>query len=100
MGSSDFGKLGHQVKEKSQDEIKTEKERYRKAGYNPGTAQLEGAIDVVRGELESKKILSVACGTQHTVAVTEEGDVYSWGRGRSGALGHGNRDDVSTPKKI
>ena len=42
----------------------------------------------------------MACGEHHTVAVTEAGDVYSWGRGRFGALGHENSDDLNLPKKI
>ena len=100
MGKSDFGKLGHTPKEKTSDEIKAEKERYKKAGYNPGTAQLVGAIDVVGGELTDKKVKQVQCGCQHTVVVTEDGDVYAWGRGRSGALGHGDRENVSLPKKV
>lgn len=36
-----------------------------------------------------KRIVHVACGSQHTVAAAEDGDVYSWGYGKCGALGHG-----------
>ena len=36
----------------------------------------------------------------HTIAVTDDGQVYSWGRGAEGALGHGNMLDQSTPKRI
>jgi alpha-tubulin suppressor-like RCC1 family protein len=28
---------------------------------------------------DSSPVVSVSCGANHTVAVTEEGDVYSWG---------------------
>ena len=36
----------------------------------------------------------------HTIAVTDDGQVYSWGRGKQGALGHGNMLDQFTPKRI
>ena len=40
-------------------------------------------------ELEAgKKVVSVACGDKHTVAVLEDGSIYSWGSGKMGALGH------------
>lgn len=42
----------------------------------------------------------VSCGDQHTVCVTEEGDVYAWGMGRSGALGVGDKRNRSTPTKV
>jgi alpha-tubulin suppressor-like RCC1 family protein len=32
-------------------------------------------------KLRNKKIVSVACGMYHTLALSEIGDVYSWGRG-------------------
>lgn len=32
----------------------------------------------------------IACGSGHTVALTTEGEVYSWGRGDDGRLGHGD----------
>ena len=57
-------------------------------------------MDYVEGELKDKKVVYVACGFQHTVAVTENGDVYSWGFGKNGALGHGNWDLNDKPKKI
>ena len=48
--------------------------------------------------VRTEKLLSVdvaglSCGTQHVVVVGAEGDVYSWGRGEGGRLGHGNEDD-------
>ena len=44
--------------------------------------------------------MSVACGDKHTVAVTGDGSVYSWGAGRKGALGHGSTENVGQPRKI
>eukprot|EP00396_MALV-II-16_sp_LP-1_P000478 gene478-405_t len=38
--------------------------------------------------LRSVHVASVACGGHHSVAVTEDAQVYSWGSNRSGELGH------------
>ena len=32
-------------------------------------------------------MVSISCGSRHTLAVTEEGEVWSWGLGHFGALG-------------
>jgi alpha-tubulin suppressor-like RCC1 family protein len=51
--------------------------------------------------LEGKTIVSCAVGEFHTLATTEWGDVYAWGRGKEGQLGAGRRTlQESTPQKI
>ena len=42
----------------------------------------------------------VSCGTEHTIAQTLEGKLYSWGQGDGGLLGHGNTESQYTPKLI
>lgn len=37
--------------------------------------------------LQGKRVISVACGAEHSVCCTEEGEVYAWGWGRYGNLG-------------
>jgi E3 ubiquitin-protein ligase HERC4 len=39
--------------------------------------------------LEGQQILTVSAGELHTIACTEFGDVFAWGRGKEGQLGHG-----------
>ena len=39
----------------------------------------------------------LACGWRHTMAVTAGGDVFSWGRGVNGQLGHGDGQDSCVP---
>ena len=36
-----------------------------------------------------QKVAQVACGWRHTLAFTEKKNVFAWGRGTSGQLGHG-----------
>ncbi|XP_052238414.1 X-linked retinitis pigmentosa GTPase regulator-like [Dreissena polymorpha] len=46
-------------------------------------------------------ITAVACGGSHTVALTASGNVYTFGDGPSGQLGHGTHClQISTPKKL
>ncbi|KAJ7519002.1 hypothetical protein O6H91_20G018700 [Diphasiastrum complanatum] len=44
-------------------------------------------------DLESEKLVHIAAGGAHSAAVSESGDVYTWGRDEGeGRLGHGNED--------
>lgn len=53
--------------------------------------------------LESNVVLdaqNVACGSKHAVLVTKQGQIFSWGEGSGGRLGHGMEADVSYPKLV
>jgi alpha-tubulin suppressor-like RCC1 family protein len=56
------------------------------------------------GSPKANPIISqISCGGSHSFAMTEHGDVYSWGFGLSGALGVGKVGDgdcVLRPQKI
>ena len=41
------------------------------------------------------RIKSVAAGAEHSLAVSEEGEVFSWGCGGQGRLGHGASKGMS-----
>lgn len=42
----------------------------------------------------------VCCGGQHAAVLTDCGEIFTWGRGGFGRLGHGNREVVDSPKRI
>ena len=46
--------------------------------------------------LQGKHVREIACGTGHSAAITTNGELYTWGQGDHGRLGHG--DTVSQPK--
>uniref|UniRef100_K3WR42 Rab-GAP TBC domain-containing protein n=1 Tax=Globisporangium ultimum (strain ATCC 200006 / CBS 805.95 / DAOM BR144) TaxID=431595 RepID=K3WR42_GLOUD len=50
--------------------------------------------------LHRTKIIKVACGAQHSVGITEVGELYTWGSGEDGRLGHGDMRDRAVPRKI
>ncbi|MDP2438176.1 MAG: hypothetical protein Q8P67_20730 [archaeon] len=41
--------------------------------------------------LPDRSFSKIACGTAHCLAISRTGQVYSWGQGRHGELGHGDR---------
>lgn len=52
------------------------------------------------GSLEGIRISSVSCGPWHTVLVTTLGQLFTFGDGTFGVLGHGDRKSICTPKEI
>ena len=50
--------------------------------------------------LRHARVVGVACGEFHSLALTDEGHVYSWGAGAFGELGHGDRSHRSEPTRI
>lgn len=46
------------------------------------------------------KAIQVAVGAEHCLALTAMGNLYSWGTGRNGRLGHGNNYDIPEPKRL
>mmetsp|Transcript_29366 Transcript_29366/g.47412 ORF Transcript_29366/g.47412 Transcript_29366/m.47412 type:complete len:792 (-) Transcript_29366:878-3253(-) len=47
-----------------------------------------------------KRVARVACGCWHSACVTDDGEVYTWGNGSSGQLGHGNKDSSQVPVRV
>nr|XP_047122358.1 uncharacterized protein LOC101237479 isoform X1 [Hydra vulgaris] len=50
--------------------------------------------------ISSKQIVSVVCGAYHTLAITSDYKVYSWGWGVHGQLGLKSVENQLTPKQI
>lgn len=46
------------------------------------------------------KVVGIACGGNHNLALTDKNEVYSWGYGDMLALGHGDEKDELLPKKL
>lgn len=50
--------------------------------------------------LHRTRIVRVACGAQHSVAITSGGELFTWGSGEDGRLGHGDMRDRALPRKV
>ena len=51
-------------------------------------------VDALRGV----GVRQIACGSGHTVVLSTEGEVYTWGRGDDGRLGHGDNGWKYVPR--
>ncbi|XP_035168092.1 RCC1 domain-containing protein 1 [Oxyura jamaicensis] len=43
---------------------------------------------------------AISCGSRHTAAVTRDGELYTWGWGKYGQLGHGDRTSSDRPRRV
>ena len=71
---------------------------YGKLGHGDTQAQL---LPKKVEALADQRVVAVSAGSSHSLAITADGDVFAWGKGACGCLGHG--DDLSNlllPKKI
>lgn len=50
--------------------------------------------------LSSQKIIAVSSGLDHSLVLTSNGNLYSWGKGEYGVLGLGDSKDVIIPEKV
>lgn len=50
--------------------------------------------------LRSKRIRDIACGSSHSAAITSSGELYTWGMGEYGRLGHGDTVTQLKPKMV
>ncbi len=74
-GEGDDGKLGHD---------------------NKHSVDRPRVVEALRG----KDIVDISCGGAHSAAITSTGELYTWGKGRYGRLGHGDSDDHCKPKLV
>jgi len=51
-------------------------------------------VDALRGV----GVRQIACGSGHTVVLSTEGEVFTWGRGDDGRLGHGDNGWKYVPR--
>ena len=52
------------------------------------------------GGLRHVKVLGIACGDFHTLALADDGAVYTWGTGGFGELGHGDLHNYTEPRRL
>ena len=50
--------------------------------------------------LSNESIIKISAGNNHSMAITELGELYTWGEGVYGQLGHGVNNNEQYPKKI
>ncbi|CAN0925961.1 PH, RCC1 and FYVE domains-containing protein 1 [Linum grandiflorum] len=56
--------------------------------------------NLVKGKLSDCTVEDVTCGAYHVAALTSKAEVYTWGKGSNGQLGHGDKESRNTPKLV
>ena len=74
-GEGDDGKLGH---------------------GNRNSLDIPREVDALR----CKRLRDIACGSSHSAAITSSGELYTWGLGEYGRLGHGDTNTQLRPKLV
>ncbi|XP_071541149.1 LOW QUALITY PROTEIN: probable E3 ubiquitin-protein ligase HERC1 [Panulirus ornatus] len=75
-GDGDYGKLGH------------------------GNNVTQKYPRIVAGPLTGKVVRWVSAGYRHSACVTQEGELYTWGEGDYGRLGHGDSTSRNVPTLV
>ena len=47
-----------------------------------------------------KNITEIACGSSHSAAIADNKELYTWGLGSFGRLGHGDENSQHKPKLV
>ncbi|XP_061463580.1 RCC1 and BTB domain-containing protein 2 isoform X3 [Rhineura floridana] len=50
--------------------------------------------------LLNKKVIEVACGSHHSMVLTSDGEVYTWGYNNSGQVGSGSTANQPIPRRV
>lgn len=65
-----------------------------------GTTQMRTTPVQVRGLPADKRVVAVATGLNHVLALESDGSVWAWGHNRSGQLGDGTKIDRPSPVPV
>ncbi|KAJ8762952.1 hypothetical protein K2173_023081 [Erythroxylum novogranatense] len=55
---------------------------------------------LVEDKLSGESVEEIACGAYHVAVLTSRNEVYTWGKGANGRLGHGDIEDRKTPTLV
>jgi alpha-tubulin suppressor-like RCC1 family protein len=73
---------------------------YGQLGDGTTTTQLSPVPVTTSGVLAGQSISSVAAGSNHSVALSSTGEIYTWGRNNRGQLGDGTTTNRSVPVQL
>ena len=93
MGCPQYGQLGNG----------TEGETLERAGkitYANEMEPVEIVGDLALSRTAGSRIVKVACGANHSMAMDTDGRVYTWGFGGYGRLGHGDVKNALEPRAV
>ncbi|KAK4356491.1 hypothetical protein RND71_025462 [Anisodus tanguticus] len=70
---------------------------YGQLGHHQSDGKLPRRVE---GKLAKSFVEEIACGAYHVAVLTSRTEVYTWGKGANGRLGHGDTDDRNSPTLV
>ncbi|CAL0329577.1 unnamed protein product [Lupinus luteus] len=55
---------------------------------------------LVQDKLLGEFVEEISCGAQHVAVLTSKSELYTWGKGTNGRLGHGDTEDKKSPTLV
>ncbi|XP_041835134.1 RCC1 and BTB domain-containing protein 1 isoform X2 [Melanotaenia boesemani] len=55
---------------------------------------------LITANLQNKKVVGVACGSHHSMALTQDGEVFAWGYNNYGQVGTGSTSNQPCPRRV
>ncbi|CAA7028084.1 unnamed protein product [Microthlaspi erraticum] len=66
-----------------------------------GSSNSDGKLPcLVQDRLVGEFVEEIACGDHHVAVLTSRSEVFTWGKGSNGRLGHGDTEDRKTPTLV
>ncbi|KAK7362262.1 hypothetical protein VNO77_04372 [Canavalia gladiata] len=66
-----------------------------------GCPAADGKVPIrVEDKIADSFVEDIACGSYHVAALTSKAEVYTWGKGLNGQLGHGDNDHRNKPTLV
>lgn len=66
-----------------------------------GSPAADGKVPIcVEDKIADSFIEDIACGSYHVAVLTSKAEVYTWGKGLNGQLGHGDNDHRNKPTLV
>ncbi|XP_057957560.1 PH, RCC1 and FYVE domains-containing protein 1 [Malania oleifera] len=66
-----------------------------------GSPHADGKLPwLVQDKLVGEFVEEISCGAYHVAVLTSRSEVFTWGRGANGRLGHGDMEDRSSPTLV
>jgi alpha-tubulin suppressor-like RCC1 family protein len=52
------------------------------------------------GHAIKSSVIDISCGEEHSALLTKDGEVFTFGYGMDGQLGHKEKNNLNQPKKL
>ncbi|CAN6353444.1 unnamed protein product [Urochloa humidicola] len=66
-----------------------------------GNPHSDGRVPcLVEDKIAGEHVLQIACGSYHVAVLTSRSEVFTWGKGANGRLGHGDIEDRKVPTLV